>query len=1036
MDFKNIFLKEKFVFFRGYSNITTKIVDGQEKKDMKYTITNERKEKLTPENSSFGDDYYYTGLLCGKRSNMTAIDCDSQEAYDFVCSHYDVSDYYTIKTKKGYHIYCEYTDKVRTCIDKLHDKLDIINDGNWLFAPPTQYKLLNGSIAQYKYIGGTKLGPFPEFLIDLYNQWKSQQTIKPIKESKPKTKTIKPNSNNTTEEEVEPEPEQPEIEYAPLDESDYLKQFEVDDKHNAIPFLKILHKKRISNYEDWLKLGCLIFSLDLPCTVWDHLSKQSPKYTAGECEYKWTTFKTKGYTIGTLYHWCKADNSEQYEKLKCLKRLLKDFFDVIVDEPIQSEDIEYHKIEERYLLDKVDDDTYTIKDSIDKHLHRLFNDKSVSSLNIKSPYGTSKTQLLIKTIEKYEPKKILFLSYRKSLTYDLQNNFDKLGFGNYLEHALNCKRLIVQSESLLKLDSVYFDEVPKFDLVIIDESESVLNNFSSSTFKGKSDITYEYLQAIIQNCGKLITLDGDQSNRTYTFASSFAGTSINIINTINFNEKTIVLTDSEPHFKQDIYNSINNNKKIVICSQSASIAEQYYEDLFLYYPDLKISLYVGKTDDEIKTEHSKNIEVFWEVDILIYSPCIEAGCNFDADWFDNCYCILSTKSSSQRACFQMLSRVRRFTNNKILTFTNGIKDYTLSEFYTYDEVKQALVESRDKVLKYGYEKDVNGILRRGVKLESYDKNNIYNRVEELNKNPQYYLPYFKSLAITKGFKIEYLDINTLEEIVEEIEEEKKECKFDYLINAQDIDEDQFYKLLEKQRKSKATKVEKHQVEKEVWKQRLGVSKLNEDILKLFHNKDYLITNYLSLIDPNNDKLLKKSCYDDKKEDTEYRLIIINQIINALGFQNINDNKVLSESQFDENFIKSDSDLINLLFKDSAKTIKVRFNLSKTKVDITNKDNAVKYINELLKNYSIKLERSYLKGKKKEKHNRVYQLVKLNSVDEIIYNLVQCKRLTLSNENIFVEPKQKIFSDLIGKPNMKIQTTTPQSKLYKKSSLDV
>jgi hypothetical protein len=58
----------------------------------------------------------------------------------------------------------------------------------------------------------------------------------------------------------------------------------------------------------------------------------------------------------------------------------------------------------------------------------------------------------------------------------------------------------------------------------------------------------------------------------------------------------------------------------------------------------------------------------------------------------------------------MLSRVRRFTNNRILTFTNGIKDYTLSEFYTYDEVKQALVESRDKVLKYGYEKDVNGIV--------------------------------------------------------------------------------------------------------------------------------------------------------------------------------------------------------------------------------------------------------------------------------------------------------------------------------------
>ena len=77
-------------------------------------------------------------------------------------------------------------------------------------------------------------------------------------------------------------------------------------------------------------------------------------------------------------------------------------------------------------------------------MNRLFNDDTVSSVNIKSPYGTSKTQLLIKTIEKYQVKKILFLSYRKTLTYDIQNNFQKIGFGNYLENDLNCNRLIIQ----------------------------------------------------------------------------------------------------------------------------------------------------------------------------------------------------------------------------------------------------------------------------------------------------------------------------------------------------------------------------------------------------------------------------------------------------------------------------------------------------------------------------------------------------------------------------------------------------------------
>jgi hypothetical protein len=105
-----------------------------------------------------------------------------------------------------------------------------------------------------------------------------------------------------------------EEEYEPLDASDLLDTYE--DKYNAIPFLKILHKNRVKNYDDWFKLGVLIYSLDLPCAVWDHLSKQSTKYKAGECQYKWTTFHSKGFTIKSLFHWCKADNPVEYGKLK------------------------------------------------------------------------------------------------------------------------------------------------------------------------------------------------------------------------------------------------------------------------------------------------------------------------------------------------------------------------------------------------------------------------------------------------------------------------------------------------------------------------------------------------------------------------------------------------------------------------------------------------------------------------------------------------------------------------------------------------
>ena len=64
------------------------------------------------------------------------------------------------------------------------------------------------------------------------------------------------------------------------------------------------------------------------------------------------------------------------------------------------------------------------------------------SLNIKSPYDTGKT-LLKQIIENYNVPKILFISYRKTLTYDIRSKFDDLQFKSYLDEDLNSDRLII-----------------------------------------------------------------------------------------------------------------------------------------------------------------------------------------------------------------------------------------------------------------------------------------------------------------------------------------------------------------------------------------------------------------------------------------------------------------------------------------------------------------------------------------------------------------------------------------------------------------
>ena len=116
-----------------------------------------------------------------------------------------------------------------------------------------------------------------------------------------------------------------------------------------------------------------------------------------------------------------------------------------------------------------------------------------------------------------------------------------LNLKSYLDHDQNADRLIIQVESLLNLDNDFVVEeglevkTPAYDLVIIDVVESILNHFSSEqTFKGRNELTFEYMVDILRASNKIITLDGDMNNRSYTFLDKL-GKSINIYNTINFN---------------------------------------------------------------------------------------------------------------------------------------------------------------------------------------------------------------------------------------------------------------------------------------------------------------------------------------------------------------------------------------------------------------------------------------------------------------------------------------------------------------------
>jgi hypothetical protein len=55
----------------------------------------------------------------------------------------------------------------------------------------------------------------------------------------------------------------------------------------------------------------------------------------------------------------------------------------------------------------------------------------------------------------------------------------------------------------------------------------------------------------------------------------------------------------------------------------------------------------------------RNVAENWKVRLLMYSPTIEAGVNFDEDWFHTKFLYMCKKSTTARAAWQATLRVRR-----------------------------------------------------------------------------------------------------------------------------------------------------------------------------------------------------------------------------------------------------------------------------------------------------------------------------------------------------------------------------------------
>ena len=261
-------------------------------------------------------------------------------------------------------------------------------------------------------------------------------------------------------------------------------------------------------------------SIGMNFELFHTMSKSGKGYkNRADCLRYWTSCKTSNINKGLLHSMAKNSNEEKYREI-----IGEDKIEFIEDEPEEKNII---NISQNYLMPtqhvvKFDDSTL-----FQREVKKFYESENIKCLSVKSPYGTGKTQMIKTYINSYNPKRILWLSYRKTLTNNViggEKFGEEYGFKNYMNGDLSADRLMIQIESTLKLYSEmdFIDEntsiYPSYDLVIIEEIESILSHFEChQTFHGKSKDTFEFIQNVIIDSNKLMVLDGDVGNRTYNY---------------------------------------------------------------------------------------------------------------------------------------------------------------------------------------------------------------------------------------------------------------------------------------------------------------------------------------------------------------------------------------------------------------------------------------------------------------------------------------------------------------------------------------
>ena len=646
-------------------------------------------------------------IATGYNNNIIVIDYDNKETTnkDFINMLMD-ADTLTISTPSGgYHFLFKYTDLLKKNARGIFNNVDIRANKGLIFHGLREDGIYN--ISNNKPIRKIK-----DNIINLL--------INNINGSNIEKKTITTNKPKQTK----------------------IKKYDIS-KDEIFKLLEMLPNVYLDEYNEWLKITCIFWGID-EYEIWDTWSRKSKKYN-------------------------EKKNKEIWEHLKNDDHYNNDFLYLIWLVKFHNKDINIRNIERIY-NDYIATNEEYLKTA--KTIYRDFlniedidNTKKINL--IQSSTGTGKTTNAINYTKEEQKKnpniKILSITHLKTIADDHYKRFNEENIK--IDHYKDINSpfydndgfsgLVVVINSIIKINNIDFSNY----IIYLDEITALFDTLlNSPTIKHRKEVLNIFIK-ILNECYLIIGTDGIINNISYSFMSqALPKENINfVINTYqNFKNKPAHFVEDYKYIENKIIDDLKNNRVFICCFNTKRHTDRIEALILKENPEYKehILKYTSTHGEEIK-----DIKEEWINKIILYSPSIVQGIDYNPENPQNVYCfIFGEKTINPIQSSQQIARNRKPQTTYIyiegcrnkITFKNGINE--INKYYkeidaTQKSIFNDLIDTQatfkgveyfdnpftELFYKYKYDDD---ILRSSYKyhLKTILKNKGYEIIDELIYN--------------------------------------------------------------------------------------------------------------------------------------------------------------------------------------------------------------------------------------------------------------------------------------------------------------